>query len=245
MEFADYLWELAHIVFKRKWDKSSSDIYKTFKVVGSSCDQLKKHIFAVRNNALILTATEDALDLHGKDRKLPRYAGENDEEYRNRLLAAAAIYSMEGTLAGMVSAIELLGYTGSDIYELYREKYSQNPNTDYEGRWAEFIVKLGGITDTAFTEHNYKILKEVVNKAKRAATKPYAIAYIMNASASINIDSSFRIGQTIETRIRGTPVKLDGSRKLDGTWKLDNMAVTHSLQIRTFKNDALVNTTNC
>lgn len=245
MEFADYLWELAHIVFKRKWNKSKSDIYKTFTVVGSSCDQLKQDIFNLRENALLYTATGEALDFHGKDRNISRYAGETDEEYRNRLLAAAEVYSLEGTLSGMIAALERLGYTGVEVYELYKEKYTQNPNPDYVGRWAEFIIKLNNVSDTAFLEHSYKILKSEINKVKRAATKLYSIAYITKVQTTLNLDNSIRIGQRFETGVKGLPIKLDSTKKLDGTWKLDNKAIAHSLQIKVYKNNILITTTDC
>ncbi|WP_027364028.1 hypothetical protein [Desulfotruncus alcoholivorax] len=200
MNFTEYLYSLAHVIFKRKSKPEDTDIYKLASALGPGLDDLQESIFLLREQSLVTTTTGAALDLLGKDRKMPRYRGESDEEYRLRLLAAVEIYSETGTKPGMEKILTLLGYLDSEVYPLYLEKYKWrflDSNTsldggitlealdptarlDYLNRWAEFLVKIN-LGEGSFMETQYLVTKQMINKVKPSESKIYALQFTLTA----------------------------------------------------------------
>jgi hypothetical protein len=176
MIFAEYFWRLATRVFNRVIDREKSDIWKFFKAIGQAYDEVRAKIYSIREKALVATAKGPALDLCGEDRKLPRYAGETDDDYRWRLMSAYDIYREGGSEDGMMRLLTALGYTEIEIYPLYKEKYVADPNPEYLGLWAEFIIRLSASERALFFQH-YKILKQVINDAKPGESKLHAIVF--------------------------------------------------------------------
>lgn len=255
MSFADYLYDLAHVIFKRTAKPNDSDLYKLTRALGPNFDDLQEAMFLLREISMVATATGKALDLHGKDRKMPRYRGETDDEYRLRLLSAMDIYTMAGTEPGMKMVLATLGYRNSEIYPLYKEKYKwrflntttpldgsitleptePDAKLEYLGRWAEFIVKLN-IGDASFTETQYQIVRSMINKVKPSEGKLYALQ-LMTAAATwfalvsrVSLVVSGRFGGEVSPHVRF----LNGRRTLssdplplllDGTGWLDGRYV--------------------
>ena len=118
MTFGEYLWGLLTSALRRSAD---GDLRKWVDAWGAQLDLAKAAIFKLRRSWLIATAQGQALDVIGQGRKLPRYPGETDDDYRLRLSAAWEIYRRGGTIPGMPEALRLIGYPEADIYELYKD----------------------------------------------------------------------------------------------------------------------------
>ena len=158
MKFVDYLWFLAHGVLKRT-RKEESDVYKLFDAAGNILDTAKTNIFLVRRQGLIATASGNALDNHGRGRKLPRYAGETDDQYRKRLLSKREISEKAGTVEGIILALRSLGFNRAELEPLYLE--------DPE-RWAEFYIYLD--QDLLTQYGNLEAVERVVRDVKQASS---------------------------------------------------------------------------
>ncbi|MTI82753.1 MAG: hypothetical protein FH756_02405 [Firmicutes bacterium] len=209
MSFAKYFNYLVHRIFKKKSNPKENDIYKLASALGPNYDEAKQAIFALREQALVATAYGNGLDQLGKDREMPRYRGEKDDEYRRRLLAAVNIYSEGGTKPGMERALSILGYTNSEVYPLYLEKYKwrlldsslildgsatlepldSTAKLDYLGRWAEFIIKLN-LGDDPFLETQYLVAREMINKVKPSEGKLYALNFTISAISGVYYKTS-------------------------------------------------------
>ncbi len=159
MTFAEYFWYLLHRVFKRA--PKNSDAEKLAKALGPNYDLAQETIFRLREQSFLATATGKALDQLGRDRGLPRYREETDEEYQLRLLAAYSIHSQIGTAAAMLDTFQRLGFTDAEIQELRAE----DPN-----RWAEFRVNLP-LPEASFTEAQRTNLLNTISRMKPAHTK--------------------------------------------------------------------------
>lgn len=150
-KFRDYMYYLLHA--------KDNQVYILFSVLGSIFDQIKEDIFEIRNQANILTATGRHLDMHGKDRDMPRLKNEEDEAYRRRLLMKTEIAARAGTLEGLKLALQVMGYEPKvDLM------YLEDPE-----KWAEFIIYLDS-TEKSFLELD--ILNDEVMKTKQASAKP-------------------------------------------------------------------------
>lgn len=124
--FGNYFYEMVHRVFKLQPTDEDNDIYYFTQGLGGFFDRAKLDVFKIRRDAMIPTASEAALALHGRDRNMPRYRGESVEEYRNRLLAAVPLHQEIGTEPGMKRLLALIGYPGAIVLPFYKLKYSEN-----------------------------------------------------------------------------------------------------------------------
>lgn len=158
MKFVEYLWFLAHGVLKRT-KKDDNDVYKLFNAAGNILDAAKTNIFLVRRQGLIATASGKALDYHGRGRRLPRYAGELDEQYKKRLLSKREISEKAGTVEGVILAVKSMGFDRVEHEPLYLE--------DPE-RWAEFYIYLD--QDLLTQYGNLETVERVVRDVKQASS---------------------------------------------------------------------------
>lgn len=191
MKFAEYLWYLTHRPLKLL-SPEESDVYTLFKATGKILDKAKEKIFLIRRQALIATATGKALDKHGIGRKLKRFAGETDEQYRKRLLAKYENARMAGTYRGIVKTVISLGYDNAEVRPLYLE--------DAE-RWAEFYVFL----DKELIDQlgNYEIVQKEVKKVKQASSLP---VYVLTHYSQIKIRTKYIEGLSTQRKETGTLV---------------------------------------
>lgn len=89
-------------------------------VLSAAGDELDRLAFFLRwgfLSRLIETCHVSLLAKHGATRKIPRYALDTDESYRNRLLNAWAFYRMLGTNKAIVTMFGWLGYTAEVVCE--------------------------------------------------------------------------------------------------------------------------------
>jgi hypothetical protein len=90
----------------------------------------------------IQTAPEDALSLIGDERGLPRNPGESTAAFRTRLLAAWSMWTMAGTKAGIVSALNYLGFLNVSIYENADWTIAPGPGYSLGDEWWRFWVVI-------------------------------------------------------------------------------------------------------
>ncbi|MEF2968367.1 hypothetical protein V3851_23670 [Paenibacillus sp. M1] len=182
-KFVDYMFYLLFGPLK-KVIKKSNQFYIFFKVIGKLFDQTKQDIFKVREESMIISASELMLEIHGAERDMPRLKGEDVESYRMRLLMKNVIAEQAGTKNGILTALKALGYDQSYI-EPY---YIYDPE-----RWAEFIVYLGSSTPPGIND--IAIIDGEVMKVKPARSKPnYGIEE--GAGTNVVMQSSFDAGMT-------------------------------------------------
>lgn len=168
MNFHEFMWKLAHEPLKKS-SNQKNDISKLLHAFGEVLEDTKDNIFLIRRQGLLMTATGKALDAHGGER-FPRYNGESDEQYRNRLLARKELARKAGTVEGMLLTLQSLGYSDAEIHPFYV--------FDPE-RWAEFYILLN--KDTLNKLNNLDIVMSEIMRVKTASSYPiYAFAYYKN-----------------------------------------------------------------
>ncbi|GEM_PF-4738089 len=185
MTFGEYLWGLLTSALRRSAD---GDLRKWVDAWGAQLDLAKAAIFKLRRSWLIATAQGQALDVIGQGRKLPRYPGETDDDYRLRLSAAWEIYRRGGTIPGMQEALRLIGYPEADIYELYKDgpvSPFHNGARLYDGeikhsggvRWAEFRITAKVDEGRNVTRTDMAVLMDTVYRLKPARSMPTAMVF--------------------------------------------------------------------
>lgn len=178
-KFQDYMYYLLYSPLKRV-TKLKNQFYILFKVFGKVFDQTKQDIFRVREESMIISASEKLLEEHGRDRSMKRLKGEDVENYRVRLSMKNIIAEEAGTNKGMLLALKSLGYERSYIEPFYIHD---------SDRWAEFTVYLASKQQSGIND--ITIIDREVMKVKPASGKP---AYGIEESSQVEIRSSFRSG---------------------------------------------------
>lgn len=160
-KFSDYMYYLLFGPLK-KIVKKNNQFYILFQVIGKLFDQTKQDIFRVREESILISASESMLEQHGLDRGMRRLVGEDIENYRIRLMMKNIIAEKAGTTEGILLAVKSLGYEHSYIVPYYL--------LDSE-RWADFIVYLGGATPSGI--NNINLIDAEVMKVKPASARPF------------------------------------------------------------------------
>lgn len=164
----------------KKGKRAANQFYIFFKVIGKLFDDCKRDIFRVRDESMVISASEPMLPEHGKDRGMQRLKGEDVEAYRTRLSMKAIIAEKAGTRDGVLLALKSLGYENSYIEPFYK--------TDPK-RWAEFIIFLRGKNPSGVND--IRIIDAEVMKVKEASAKP---AYGIEEFTQVDVRSSFKSG---------------------------------------------------
>lgn len=159
-KFQDYMYYLLYGPLK-KISKVKNQFYILFKVFGKVFDQTKQDIFKVREESMIISASRNILEEHGRDRDMQKLKGEDIENYRIRLSMKNIIAEKAGTNEGILLALKTLGYEKSYIEPYYMY--------DTE-RWAEFIVYLGGKNLSSISD--LQIIDNEIMKIKPASGMP-------------------------------------------------------------------------
>ncbi|ALA68841.1 hypothetical protein GT50_00595 [Geobacillus stearothermophilus 10] len=261
-KFADDLFSWAHGIFKKKPRKEDMDLFKLTGVIGKMLDDAKLAIFRVRELKFILTSEGRALDLHGVDRKMPRLAGESDESYRKRLLAAYDLYREGGTEPGMKRVLESLGYPNAEIYPLYREKYKfhfhdgqmfmdgsrtmtakeESANVEYLAKWSQFIIYLNA-SDEALLQRDRERLLHMVNKAKPIESRLYAFVFSFAAETAYYLRHTERTSIFVPAYLLNRPLGylMNGRRVMDGSIDMRNAFAKGAASVSTYaRNDRQV-----
>lgn len=180
-KFADYMY---HLLFGplKKMAKARNELYTFLKVMGKLADQTKRDILRVREESMVISASERMLEKHGQDRGMRRLRGESAENYRLRLMMKHKIAEQAGTTAGILLSLQTLGYEQSYVepYRLY------DPD-----RWAEFIVYLAGKNPSGIND--IAVIDSEVMKVKPASGKP---SYASEEQNNLVIRSTFQAGMS-------------------------------------------------
>lgn len=211
-KFCDYMYYLLTSPFK-KIKKSKNQWYKLFKILGEYFDDGMESIEKAREQTMIATCDVDMLPVHAADRKLTKYTGEEDENFRCRIANYTEVCRLGGTDGGVLLAVRLLGF---DNVQLVAAKIY----TGDETRWAEFYILLYFDIDDA-PDISLGILRKQVRKVKEVGAKDnYSYQYQM---AIQNCEEISIVAIQYSIRLMYYPyLALDGSWKLDGSKKLNS-----------------------
>lgn len=179
-KFQDYMYYLLVSPLK-KIAKTKNQFYILFKVFGKLFDQTKQDIFRVREESMIVSASEKMLEEHGRDRTMKRLKGESIENYRIRLSMKNIIAEKAGTNEGILLALKALGYELSSIEPFY----IHDPD-----RWAEFTVYLSSKHQSGIND--ITIIDKEIMKVKPSSGMPaYGIKEVSQVEIRSNFDSGF------------------------------------------------------
>lgn len=239
MGFGEELWKLTPPFLKRAARKEDSDTWVWLSTLSAVFDRAREKVFLVRRQALVPTASGPALDWHGRDWKMPRFPGETDEAYRERLKNAPEFYLRSGTKRGLRAVLEALGYPDAEIYPLYKEKYKfrfldeswglgdgltlepvvPDARLDYLGKWSQLAIKLN-IGDQPFTSDQHDILMKHLDMVRPPEGRIYAVMFSVVAETRIFYHVSGKLAATLEAMTSTEEAVLNRKRVLDGSWQL-------------------------
>lgn len=242
--FVEYMWYLFTAPYK-KVKKSINNWYILCQVFGKRFDEAKEDILRARDEGMVATCCHDMLQIHGADRRLVRYEGEDLENYRSRIAMYEEICRLGGTNEGVLLAVKTLGY---DSPKLVRASELMEDAWD---RWAEFYIVIDMDMDGKFPI-SFKILQKNVRLWKEVGAKDNYFFSFHTTSPVCNITDDCRIvflaqgenliqslhrtilpmaaetsadtGLTVETK--NNLFYLDGEYMLDGSKPLNTYELT-------------------
>lgn len=201
--YADYMYSLLFSPLK-KVQKASNQFYLFFKVIGSLYDQTIKDIQRIREESMIVTASEVILTEHGRDRNMPRLHKETLEDYRTRLAMKGILAEQAGTKASIELCLKAFSATGEVI-----PYYTLDPE-----RWAEFLVQIYLDMDHVYIP--VESMREQVREVKPASAKD-------NYRLTMQTEGILSVGYRIllHMMIKGYSWKNQNPLLLNGLWLLD------------------------
>lgn len=204
-KFQEYMYYLLYSPLK-KVTKLKNQFYILFKVFGKVFDQTKQDIFRVREESMIISASEKLLDEHGRDRGMQRLKGESVENYRTRLSMKNIIAEKAGTNEGILTALKSLGYKHVNIIPTF--KFVQDSE-----RWAEFHVIVP--EEDIDVDKLFDNTKIIVKSVKPASALPnYAFTLLSNKN--LNSHNNTLMINTLYLNFKNNKGLL-----IDGSWILD------------------------
>lgn len=156
-KFCDYMYYLLTSPFKRV-KKALNQWYILFQVLGRRFDDAMESIYSAREQTMLATCNPEMLPVHAADRKMKRYVGEMDENFRIRIANFVQIQKLGGSDDGVLLAVRTLGF---DDVSIIKAKILKQ---DAE-RWAEFYVIIR-IDPDGELPVGYDILKKQVRRVK-------------------------------------------------------------------------------
>lgn len=241
-KFCDYMYYLLTSPFK-KIKKSKNQWYKLFKVLGEYFDDGMESIEKAREQTMLATCDVEMLPVHAADRKLTKYTGEEDENFRSRIANYTEVCRLGGTDPGLILAVKALGYpnpekimanvlNGRVYYETdgsWILDGSRNLEAgELEDRWAEFYIVNNMSVDD---EHpvSTAILKKEVRRVKEVGAKDnylfrYSLAVHEPHSTGSRVDYWWRI-------FYWSYRKTDGHWNTDGQYMLDSSISNYPVKI--------------
>lgn len=161
-KFCDYMYYLLTSPFK-KIKKYMNQWYILFTVLGHRFDDAMESLYNAREQTMVATCDAVMLPVHAEERRLTRYSGEEDENFRKRISSYVEVLKLGGTDEGILLAAKSLGY---DDIEVVKAKYL----TGDESRWAEFFVIIHMKADQPHPI-SFPILVQHVRKTKAVGAK--------------------------------------------------------------------------
>lgn len=136
-KFCDYMYYLLTSPFKRV-KKSMNQWYILFRVLGRRFDDAMESLYSAREQTMLATCKPEMLPVHAEDRKMARYPGEEDENFRKRIANYPEVLRIGGSNPGVLLAVRTLGYT--DVKIVPANKMPNFSEEEKWNRWAEFYV---------------------------------------------------------------------------------------------------------
>ncbi len=180
--FIEYMWYLFTAPYK-KVRKSVNNWYILCQVFGKRFDEAKEDILRARDEGMVATCCHDMLQIHGADKRLVRYEGEDLENYRSRIAMYEEICRLGGTNEGVLLAIKTLGFDSprlvranelqsvSRLYGNWLLDGSRTLGNDtFENRWAEFYIIIDLDVDGELPI-SFDILRKTVRMWKEVGAK--------------------------------------------------------------------------
>lgn len=211
--FIEYMWYLLTAPLK-KVKKSLNAWYTLCKVLGRRFDESKEALLRARDEGMVATCSDEMLPVHGADRRLTRYEGEQPENFRSRIAMYSEVCQLGGLNEGIILAVKSLGYTNPVI------RSAKEFKGDAE-RWAEFYLIIVMNTDE---QHpiSFGILRKTVRQWKEVGAKDN---YYMEYKTSIKEPhtAAFPLVEYKKFIYFYDYLKLDGKWQLDGTHMMDSV----------------------
>lgn len=183
--FIEYMWYLFTAPYK-KVKKSINNWYILCQVFGKRFDEAKEDILRARDEGMVATCCQDMLQIHGADRRLVRYVGEEMENFRSRIAMYEEICKLGGTNEGVLLAVRTLGYDSPKIMR------ASELIEDAGDRWAEFYVIIDMNVDGKLPV-SFNILQKTVRLWKEVGAKDNYSFSFHTTSPACNIADDCRI----------------------------------------------------
>lgn len=233
-KFCDYMYYLLTSPFK-KVRKTINQWYILFRVLGKRFDDAMESLYKAQEQTMVATCDPELLQIHADDRKLKRYPGETDENFRKRIANYPEVCRLGGTDPGVLLAVRSLGYETPELVkanEMTGRVYFETDGTwnldgtklleagEIEDRWAEFYIVIKMSVDESHPIAT-SVLKEHVRKWKYSTAKDnYSFQYRL----SIQEPHSFR-STAFDYKWK---VFYWNYRRTDGNWNLDGSVLLDS-----------------
>ena len=151
--FKLWIWNHMPEFFKKLSENSL--FFRMLKALCSSFTIVLQKSQTLQAQTSIAKATANSLDLYGEELKLKREVGENDEDYRSKLLVLNTIYSGNISISNLKAlTFSFLGIT-PEVYSSYTNQRQEYINT--ASKPLALGLLLSKITDT-FKRLTYYIL---------------------------------------------------------------------------------------
>lgn len=191
-KFCDYMYYLLTSPFKRV-KKPINQWYILFRVLGRRFDDALESLYNAEEQTMLATCEPEMLPVHAEDRKMARYPGEEDENFRARIANYPEVLRLAGSNRGVILAVKTLGYGELDI-QTAKELKGDNE------RWAEFYVLIRVEAGQGFPIPFY-ILKKEVRLWKQVGAKDNYQFTIENSDKTNEIYSRCRIAAGLSWKI--------------------------------------------
>ena len=203
--FKEYMWYLLTTPFKRV-KRSINAWWIWCQVIGNMFDEAKEALETAREEGMVATCSPELLPIHAAERKLTKYAGESEDNFRRRIAMYEEVSVLGGLSRGILLAVKSLGYNDAEIISV----------PDFTGdhtRWAEFYLILN-LTFDEVPPVTLDILKRYVRRWKKsAALDNYFFKYkgtvVNKHTADIPLITYRKY------------ISFWGYLQLDGKWQLD------------------------
>ncbi len=203
--FKEYMWYLLTTPFKRV-RKSINAWWVWCQVIGGLFDEAKEALETAREEGMIATCSPELLPIHAAERRLTRYAGESEDNFRKRVAMYEEVSILGGLSRGILLAVKSLGYEDAEIISV----------PDFLGddtRWAEFYLILN-LTFDEVQPVTLDILKQYVRRWKKSAALDN---YFFRYKGSIKNPHTANVPMVTYRKYVSFWIYL----QLDGKWQLD------------------------
>jgi len=219
--FIEYMWYLFTTPFK-KVKKALNSWYILCRVFGKRFDHLKEDILRARDEGMVATCCHEMLSIHGADRRLSRYEGEQAENFRSRIAMYEEVCRLGGTDEGMILAIKALGF-------LHVEKKTAVELYGDMERWAVFYIILPMELDMEYPI-GLRLLRKEVRRVKEVGALD---RYLMRIQGKIYLqDTAQLIRCIIIMKIWWYHNAIwDGSIRWDGQEQWSSNDTNHPLKV--------------